>query len=65
MKRLMIGLCGGTGSGKSVLLESLVRIHDLTGGAININGTDIRDYTLDSLRDNFSYVFQDVFLFTV
>ena len=44
--------------------QSLVRIHDLTGGAININGTDIRDYTLDSLRDNFSYVFQDVFLFS-
>ena len=41
-----------------------MRIHDLTGGAININGTDIRDYTLDSLRDNFSYVFQDVFLFS-
>lgn len=45
-----LGIVGGTGSGKSVLLESLVRIHDLTGGAININGTDIRDYTLDSLR---------------
>ncbi len=59
-----LGIVGGTGSGKSVLLESLVRIHDLTGGAININGTDIRDYTLDSLRDNFSYVFQDVFLFS-
>ncbi len=59
-----LGIVGGTGSGKSVLLESLVRIHDLTGGAININGIDIRDYTLDSLRDNFSYVFQDVFLFS-
>ena len=59
-----LGIVGGTGSGKSVLLESLVRIHDLTGGAININGTDIRDYTLDSLRDNFLYVFQDVFLFS-
>ncbi len=59
-----LGIVGGTGSGKSMLLESLVRIHDLTGGSIMINGRDIRDYTLDSLRDNFSYVFQDVFLFS-
>ena len=43
MKRLMIGLCGGTGSGKSVLLESLIRIHDTTGGSITINGVDIKD----------------------
>lgn len=59
-----VGIVGGTGSGKSVLLESLVRIHDLTGGKIEINDIDIRDYTLDSLRANFSYVFQDVFLFS-
>ena len=59
-----LGIVGGTGSGKSVLLESLVRIHDLTGGSIMINGIDIRDYTLNSLRENFSYVFQDVFLFS-
>ncbi len=59
-----VGIVGGTGSGKSVLLESLVRIHDFTGGCIKINGTDIRDYTLESLRDNYSYVFQDVFLFS-
>lgn len=59
-----VGIVGGTGSGKSVLLESLVRIHDLTGGRIEINNIDVRDYTLDSLRANFSYVFQDVFLFS-
>lgn len=59
-----IGIVGGTGSGKSVLLESLVRIHDLTGGKIEINNVDVREYTLDSLRANFSYVFQDVFLFS-
>lgn len=59
-----VGIVGGTGSGKSVLLESLVRIHDLTGGRIEINNVDVRDYTLDSLRANFSYVFQDVFLFS-
>lgn len=59
-----LGIVGGTGSGKSVLLESLVRIHDLTGGSIKINGTDVRDISLESLRDTYSYVFQDVFLFS-
>lgn len=59
-----IGIVGGTGSGKSVLLESLIRIHDLTGGSIRINGADIRDLSLESLRNNFSCVFQEVFLFS-
>lgn len=59
-----IGIVGGTGSGKSVLLESLVRIHDLTSGKIEINGKDIREYSLTALRSSFSYVFQDVFLFS-
>lgn len=59
-----VGIVGGTGSGKSLLLESLIRVHDMTSGEIVLNGTDIREYTLDSLRDKFSYVFQDVFLFS-
>ena len=59
-----VGIVGGTGSGKSVLLESLMRIHDLTGGIIEINDKDIRNYSLMSLRNNFSYIFQEVFLFS-
>lgn len=59
-----IGIVGGTGSGKSLLLESLIRVHDMTSGEIDLNGTDIREYTLESLRDKFAYVFQDVFLFS-
>lgn len=59
-----LGVVGGTGSGKSVLLESLMRIHDLTGGSIKINGIDIREYSLESLRNYYSYVFQEVFLFS-
>ena len=59
-----IGIVGGTGSGKSVLLESLIRVHDVSDGRITMNGTDIREYDLDSLRQKFSYVFQDVFLFS-
>ena len=59
-----IGIMGGTGSGKSVLLKSLVRIYDVTEGCIEINGKDIREYDLDDLRNEFAYVFQDVFLFS-
>ena len=59
-----IGIVGGTGSGKSVLLESLIRVHDVSSGRITMNGTDIREYDLNSLRQKFSYVFQDVFLFS-
>lgn len=59
-----LGVVGATGSGKSVLLKSLVRIHDVTEGRITLNGTDIREFTLNSLRDQLSYVFQDAFLFS-
>lgn len=59
-----VGIVGGTGSGKSTLLESLIRIHDMTEGEILVNGKNIRRYRLNSLRDQFAYVFQDVFLFS-
>ena len=59
-----VGIMGGTGSGKSVLLKSLVRIYDPTQGCIEINGEDIRQFELDDLRNKFAYVFQDVFLFS-
>lgn len=59
-----LGIVGETGSGKSVLLKTLVRIRDITGGQIRIDGHDIKDYTLENLRNMYSYVFQDVFLFS-
>lgn len=59
-----IGIVGGTGSGKSVLLESLIRVHDMTQGQVRLNGTDIKEYKLESIRQQFAYVFQDVFLFS-
>ena len=59
-----VGFMGGTRSGKSVLLKSLVRIYDATEGQILIDGKDVRDYDLEDLRDVFAYVFQDVFLFS-
>lgn len=59
-----LGIVGSTGSGKSVLLKSLVRIHDISSGAITIDGHDIKEYSLLNLRNAYSYVFQDVFLFS-
>ena len=59
-----LGIVGGTGSGKSVLLKCLVRILDLQSGSITIDGHDIKEYSLKNLRNLYSFVFQDVFLFS-
>ncbi len=59
-----VGIMGGTGSGKSVLLKSLCRTFDATGGRIALDGKDVKEYPLEELRKEFSYVFQDVFLFS-
>ena len=59
-----VGIVGETGSGKSVLLKTLVRVRDITSGQITVDGHDIREFSLRNLRDLYSYVFQDVFLFS-
>lgn len=59
-----VGIVGETGSGKSVLLKTIVRMKEITSGSITISGYDIKDYKLKTLREMFSYVFQDVFLFS-
>lgn len=59
-----LGIVGETGSGKSVLLKTLVRISDITSGQITISGHDIKEFSLENLRKMYSYVFQDVFLFS-
>lgn len=59
-----VGIVGGTGSGKSTLLESLTRIHDMSDGEITLNDLNIKDYDLISLRNQFAYVYQEVFLFS-
>lgn len=59
-----LGIVGETGSGKSVLLKTLVRSSDITSGQIAIDGHDIKEFSLDNLRKMYSYVFQDVFLFS-
>ena len=55
---------GATGSGKTSLISLMPRFYDVTNGKITIDGTDIRDVTLDSLRKNIGIVQQDVFLFS-
>ncbi|WP_430505032.1 ABC transporter ATP-binding protein [Haloparvum sp. PAK95] len=58
-----VALVGPTGAGKSTLLKLLLRLYDVTDGAIRVDGHDIRDVTLESLRGAVGYVSQDTYLF--
>lgn len=59
-----IAFVGPSGAGKTTLAALLPRFYDVSGGGIRIDGTDIRDYTLPTLRENIGTVQQDVFLFS-
>jgi subfamily B ATP-binding cassette protein MsbA len=59
----MIAIVGRSGAGKTTLVNMLPRFYDVTGGAILIDGVDIRDVTLRSLRDQIGMVTQDTVLF--
>ena len=59
----MAAFVGSTGSGKSTLLSLIPRFYDVTSGSIRIDGVDIRDVTLQSLRRQIGLVSQDVLLF--
>jgi ATP-binding cassette subfamily B protein len=59
-----IAIIGRTGSGKSTVAQLLLRMYDTTNGAIEFEGTDIQEIDLRSLREQISYVPQDVFLFS-
>ena len=59
-----IALVGNSGGGKTTIVSLLPRFYDPTSGRITIDGTDIRDFTLHSLRQNMAVVFQDNFLFS-
>jgi ATP-binding cassette subfamily B protein len=58
-----VALVGPTGAGKSTLAKLLLRLYDVTEGTIEIDGYDVRDLTLASLRQHVGYVGQDTFLF--
>ena len=60
----MIALVGGPGSGKSTIAHVIPRFYDVSEGRINIDGHDVRDVTLSSLRHNVGIVMQDVFVFS-
>jgi ATP-binding cassette subfamily B protein len=59
----MVAVVGASGAGKSTLSRLLFRFYDATGGAIRVNGTDIRDFTQASLRAHIGIVPQDTVLF--
>lgn len=59
-----IAFVGNSGGGKTTIVNLLPRFYEVTNGSIKIDGHDIRDVTLESLRQNIGVVFQDNFLFT-
>ena len=59
-----VALVGETGSGKTSVLNLLPRLYDVTGGRVTVDGTDVRDVTLSSLRHQISVVSQEPLLFS-
>ena len=59
-----LGIMGSTGSGKTTLINLLKRMYDVTDGSIKLDGIDIRDLPLPTLRRAISCVMQDIFLFS-
>jgi ATP-binding cassette subfamily B protein len=60
----IFGLCGPTGAGKSTIINILTRYYDIGGGAIRVDGTDVRSVQQDSLRIQIAQVLQEPFLFS-
>jgi len=59
-----VAILGATGSGKSTLINLIPRLYDATSGSVLIDGTDVREYTLDNLRGGIGYALQENVLFT-
>ena len=59
-----VGILGVTGSGKSTLVQLVPRLYDVSAGAVKVGGVDVRDYNLDTLRDNVAMVLQKNELFS-
>ena len=59
-----IGIIGGTGSAKTMLVQMIPRLYDTTTGQVRVGGKDVRDYDIESLRDQVSVVLQKNVLFS-
>ena len=59
-----IGIIGGTGSGKTSLVQLIPRLYDVSGGRVLVDGTDVRDYSLENLRTGVGMVLQKNVLFS-
>ena len=59
-----VGILGGTGSGKSTLVQLIPRLYDATEGSLKVGGRDVREYDLVTLRDNVAMVLQKNVLFS-
>jgi ATP-binding cassette subfamily B protein len=59
-----VGILGGTGSGKSSLVQLIPRLYDVTSGSLKVGGRDVREYDLKVLRDNVAMVLQKNVLFS-
>ena len=61
---MTVGMLGGTGSSKTSLVQLIPRLYDVTEGAVKVGGVDVREYSLDTLRDAVSMVLQKNTLFS-
>ncbi|MBQ6795440.1 MAG: ABC transporter ATP-binding protein [Clostridia bacterium] len=59
-----LAILGSTGSGKSTLVNLIPRLYDVTGGQVVVDGTDVRDYDIETLREGIGMVLQNVILFS-
>ena len=59
-----VGILGGTGTGKSTLIQLIPRLYDVTEGCVRVGGRDVREYDLESLRDAVAVVLQKNMLFS-
>ncbi|MFX1425521.1 MAG: ABC transporter ATP-binding protein, partial [Promethearchaeota archaeon] len=59
-----VAIVGTTGSGKTTLTKLISRLYDVDQGRILIDGIDVRNYSLQSLRDQIAYIEQDIFIFS-
>ena len=59
-----IGILGGTGSAKSTLVQLIPRLYDVTRGSVKVGGVDVRDYDIETLRDEVAMVLQKNVLFS-